>query len=806
MSWLNTLRRNPTDKSSSTSAPLTLAPSADDAPESCVAAICQAADKAQALTWVAALEGDRWLGEVAVHGSLADVRLAAAQRLTETAILTQVAHSSRNKDKRVYRHCSDLLRRRQQTSERERQATGLNAALKELLDSASISLTQLLILEKQMQALDTEAAPSPIEQEAQQLLEQARQRLHDESIARRDLQSSEADAQALQGEITASAGPTPDQLADWQARHQRLNECSLQLPAWLISEPAAKKLTAALHGIQQRLASMAEDQLRLQSAPIPAQEKPAPPAIDKKNIQHLLEKLEYSVSQGLLAEADVICKQLETAQGGASLDHASEARLKSLQAQLTELHRWARWGTEQARENLIAEAEKLLVDVPAVDELARAISRLREEWKKLNSFGHVAKARWERFDTTLTRAYQPVATHRAEEAARQAAAGKAKAALCAEGDAYLATLDWEKADYARLEIKRQDMLKQWRASGLASFRDERALRKRHDALIRTFDAKFAEVRGREAVRCEQLISAAEAIASAANPGHAIAEIKKLQDRWTRQRGPLRLNKSDEQRLWRRFHSACDAAFTQRNAQRSQLAAERAEQRLQRQSLLDSFAAALANADENAVRLAMSQFQKSWTAGMPSQEEDKPLAARAKELQDKAAQRLDALTREKRRSYSDLLLQKAGLAESIEVAAVAHEPLDPLIQTIKKTWDALPRLPGKAEQRLAQRLAKAATATDASLTLGHKERDSLLLDLEHKLGLPSPEVAPEQHRQRQLERLQNRFAGGGQVSSDPAALVLDWYAIAAHPDSVQNQRMASVQRVLEDRHAKLARPG
>jgi len=99
---------------------------------------------------------------------------------------------------------------------------------------------------------------------------------------------------------------------------------------------------------------------------------------------------------------------------------------------------WAKWGAEQKREDLIAAAEELLSANRDVDYLANAVPALRQEWKRLNGQAAPAHGEWERFDAALSKAYQPVAVQRAEEAARRAQARSDKEALCVQWDAFVA--------------------------------------------------------------------------------------------------------------------------------------------------------------------------------------------------------------------------------------------------------------------------------------------------------------------------------------------------------------------------------
>ena len=66
------------------------APLADDAPAVWAAAVSCAADKSLALQWLARLNEDSWLGEVAAHGRFAEVRLAAVLRIANPDVLEGV--------------------------------------------------------------------------------------------------------------------------------------------------------------------------------------------------------------------------------------------------------------------------------------------------------------------------------------------------------------------------------------------------------------------------------------------------------------------------------------------------------------------------------------------------------------------------------------------------------------------------------------------------------------------------------------------------------------------------------------------
>ena len=150
-------------------------PQTEDPPEVWVAAICNAPDRMLALDWCAGLKGDAWLGEVAKEARMAEVRYACAQRIESTAALEQVAHASRDKDRRGYRHCTDLLRQRRQAQASAQHAQEIAGELRGLLAAAPLPHTRLAQLKKQLSTLGEAGEPSL---ECDALMQQALHRLH----------------------------------------------------------------------------------------------------------------------------------------------------------------------------------------------------------------------------------------------------------------------------------------------------------------------------------------------------------------------------------------------------------------------------------------------------------------------------------------------------------------------------------------------------------------------------------------------------------------------------------------------------
>ena len=716
--------------------PAPVQPAAGDPAHVWAEAVCNATDKAVATEWARRVEGDDLLAEIAVRSKFADIRLAAAQRIGDKAVLRRVAEAS--KDKHVHRHCTETLRASRQESERARRSVDIAAAVRALLDTTPVAISHLLLIEKDLASLGKGGDETA---ECEALLAEARDRVLQETQAQIEMRGLLASSETLLITVRTAVDPTSEQLGDWSAQHSTLVEAASAAPQWVRALPAARDFVRVLEEIENRVIAFGdvieqvvleeERRLAVEEADRVAKEAAdaagkaaadaaanAPPRkkIDHEAVQKLLGEFEAHLEEGHVAEAEAASKAIDRLLAGTAPSGQLMRRLQRARAQKDRLAGWARWGTDKAREQLIAGAEALLQGEPDIAERARAVPLLRREWKNLDAHGPAPQPLWKKFDRAIERAYKPVAEQRAIEAAAHEAARAAKAALLDEWEAWHAGLGGAaelatdtKVDLKSVESKREEITRLWRSKARAGFRDERQLRKRFDALAEKIDAQLEEARTKEFTRLKDLVAQAEALKETADLSAAMSAAKTLQRRWKDDVPVIRLRHGDDQKLWRRFRGACDAVFARRDAEQVERDAQRARR-----------------------------------------DEERAAAA-------EAARQVEQKKKDK---------HAARFAE------------------------------------MAQKAAPTADAAPDALERGKAERDTLLLDLEIALDLPTPESHAAARRTRNLARLQERFSKTASAPLAPEDMVKKWYAIPAAADEGHAARMAAVvERLLNQRPAQ-----
>ena len=545
-----------------------------------VDALCAATDAARSMVRLAGVASEPALAEVAQHAGNWEIRLAAAQRISDPDVLARVAEATRHRDKRVFRHCTDLLRARRRALVFTMRAAELAAAFRGILatqsDHEALPADRFGELDTELSSLRAEFN---VPQECLDLAAAVRERLQRDAQAMRDLGSDAAEAEALCARIMLAA--RPEEAEVFRAKFSEIDARSSRRAVWLAAHPTAAALAHSMERANAVLDALTPAPKPKPTEPVrsaPASRKagarPAAAAGEREAVRELLEQLTLQLQAGHLAEAEETEQRITALSDTGPLPDALLRRLRRERAQLGRMRDWARWGNDQSREQLIRAAQELLQGERDPEGLASAVTGLREEWKRLDATRSAARKHWERFDAILTQAFRPVLEFRAKRASAEKAAAAAKTSVCDKCEAWAAGIDWPHADFRAIVVQRHDFGARWRALPFAGFRAERQLRRRFDKPIKAVDKRLGAARQAERSRREALIAEAEALREAPQLGDAIKAVVALQAKWKDGALSIGFARQDEQALWQRFRGACDALFARRDAQRDARAAER----------------------------------------------------------------------------------------------------------------------------------------------------------------------------------------------------------------------------------------
>ncbi len=827
------------------------APLADDSPGVWVAAICHGADRMQALAWLEQVGGDDRLARIAGSARFAEVRLAAAQRVDDGATLETIARASKNRDKGVYRHCTDLLRARREARDRARQAVAIAQALRHLLEQAPLSVSHLLETERAWNVLagaavaagdagmQAQAAASEPLRQCRDLLAQANARVLAEAGAQRALHAVAAAHDELAAQLNATQWPDTETLARWQYAHQAVASDLAALPAWLGLGGTAQALAAGLSALAARLEAWRLDHERLAHA-----ERflatIAPGLVPDEAIRAAWNDLPQPENGPLRESLQARWLALNAVPAPAPPPPArppapepsapapgpalAAADLDTLRTQLEQLEQ-ALEGGQLAQADAAARLVKATQGSHGLE--PRLDARLQRALARLGDLRG-----WAQWGATKKR-------EDLIDAAQQLRAGVAAGTHDVEH--LSVAIPALREEWKRLNAQGPAGKGQWE-----SF--DRALEAAY-VPVAAFHAQEAERRKQARAMREELLVQWETALGAIDWDHpdrgaTDAQREAMFAQW---RAAPHAGFRDERQLRTRF-DALVRGLDER------LDAVRAAEIGRRESLI---AAVTALADLPDPRQASAQakvLQERWRA------EAGPLRLRRGEEQKlwqrfragcdvvfarRDAERtvLSAQRQERAQARAALIASLAALVDApvaAEGAAGADErpaevaELQRALVQFRADWAASTTLAGesdaatsgqerqaremqqKAQARIAAARAAAVAARYAALARsaataegldpasrekGRNEREEILIDLEISLGLATPGAGAQIRRRRQLEQLQNRFRAGPAPAArdhDPDKLLARWYATAADHDDDHAQRVAAVVGVLVER--------
>jgi exonuclease SbcC len=808
-----------------------------------------------AMAQALALDGDEAAAvDFILQCQFADARLKAAEHVQSRPLLEQVLQHMRNTDRRVTKLVQTRLDtlKQQEAWQQDAQRCVENAL--RLTQESQLMANQVVDLDRAWLAI---GRPPPA---LLQQFETTRAILRERLQAQADLQHAAIGIVASLRDLADSAGP--DALIEAAAASDRLEQQMAQLrasaeaetlPKLLLSEfeqqrrrfmqkrSALEKQIDAIKARQEllnrweadELAALKPDDLKqawqalpaligIDTAPLQARydalmqgmaelRETKPPAkreqasADKQCFAEALGDMETALQEGALqiaAERDRTLRGIDVKALRPS--DAQAARLAKARAELSRLQDWARWGGNVSREELLKASEDLPQKLLAIPELAKKVGSLRERWKSLDaSAGPAGKELWERFDSACSTAYAPVAAHfkkLAEE--RQHNLQKAQAlidevrqfVLRSNCDAADAAVDWK--DIAHFYTRATHA---WQRVGTIERKERKRLDSEFGRAMQALTVPLAQQRTIEIKRREQLIAQVSNLNS--NERGALDTLRALQERWQEQAKSLPLERRDEQALWQRFRSACDAVF----AKRKEFAAAADADRRQNLHAKEAVCAALeaaAGKPEATVLKALREAKERWDASGPVPRSSEALIetcyqAALTRLQKSLDAARYAATEAERRALRD----KLRLCQEVETAIVGQQPWHAGMQDRwLEAWQALPSLQTAFEPAMRVRFDRALDALrndDRQYARGlHERSDALsqeLLKCEILSGIESPPQLARERLQLQVAVLQSSLKAGQKPLTQELALL----RVCTLPALADKLEAARLERLIEN---------
>lgn len=622
------------------------------------------------------------------HDPSAEVRLAALDGIDDVAALQEIARDMRNRDKRLVREAKQRLGRQNQAGEQNQRIEQLCTDIEKLLELKDIKKQRALFDRykaewKSLQAVADSVMAERINQALVIFESDNRdyaERYRDKLAICDSLQSL---LDRLEHEVSIGAGLSSvistalqDNDRDWQSidalepadearirqQYQDLRKALKQRQ--LILENNAQRIER----LQDFLANMGADEDKIIRAGAEKLEgyqsawnklpKPGQRDTDRqlqtqfesllnhyrdainqrklklqsaqKKITENLSQLKTSVDAGQLRQARKLRAEIRHLMADSEVlpdAYRSEVEheLGQYSHEISQLGKWAQWGSDHARENLVKQAEELLagdlavtdatetpveavaegttedtedeasneVDSPETPSLSmkqaqersKQIKLLRQNWRKLDrpQDAEAAEALWQRFDAALIKAWEPCQQFYAEQDLQRAENLQHRENQCLRLQEYLMENREETRDWRNLDYLVQDVKKQWRKAGMVDKEQWQKINDRYFELLNPLQQRLKQERKDNFRLRKDLIEKMQQLGEIEDWRETVDKAKQLQKQWV---VTVASRRSDEQKLWNQFRQAADKVFSRRNAFFEQKKQEKQALLDQRQALCD----------------------------------------------------------------------------------------------------------------------------------------------------------------------------------------------------------------------------
>ena len=463
------------------------------------------------------------------------------------------------------------------------------------------------------------------------------------------------------------------------------------------------------------------------------------------------------------------------------LPRSIQKTLVPLHDRSAELQRWSQWSNGQRRKAICDEIESLSSALHP-DALATRVREFRDEWQRLAGLSPAPEALERRFQglsNRLLKTTRPYFNKR-DEVRRTHSDAVAQLLTRAE------SVTDDSAEWRSMAELRSELSTALRGLDAVDPRERTTLAKRIKTQLDRIHSRIKAHEEQTAAAKTKLIERAKALIDVADPRDVARQARTLQTEWTALGSGQR---SNDQKLWREFRSACDAAFGKLDTQRKERDDQAASQRTQATALIDeieSLGSGELMADK--LRASVRDLDARWQTLTLS---DRSLEQRFRQAREHVARVITDAARKTRLQRFTHALQKYRLLRDIESGRMTQDQA-------ATNWSDLNVARSEFDPLLQARLDR--YASDGISTEPDTDAAAdLMVRLEFLAGIESPAAERQRRMDHQVQRLSSRMRGG--ASSDPetelVALLREWFSLDAMPTANFDERFAKAATVAID---------
>ncbi len=252
-------------------------------------------------------------------------------------------------------------------------------------------------------------------------------------------------------------------------------------------------------------------------------------------------------------------------------------KVRALDARLKELKHWKDFAVAPKRRELITEMQALIGSSQDPSALSKSIKLLQEQWRTMTKgIASETGQDWEEFQRASQAAYEPCRKFFDEQRALRQENLDKRREIVARLMAFEAAQAGETPDWRLIANVLHEAPREWRSHFPVEREAGRVLEKEFEAVMSRLTARIDTWSAGNVAEKQALIRRAKLVASQADGGEAAEAVKRLQVLWKEVGFAPR---ETEQSLWMEFRAACDAVFQKRqqaeDAHRAGLAASKA---------------------------------------------------------------------------------------------------------------------------------------------------------------------------------------------------------------------------------------